>query len=200
MAASPFLTRTCTTDPMALDVLSALDRPVEPMEPLSRWKDLEVLRIAALDLLGETPLETVGASLADLADGLLVERQRPTASRPAAVTRWSKQGGPGAQGRERHEVVGWLAVATQSRCNLVRQAADRPGAPSRRPLRARAVSPPTRPGAAGHKPGVPGPPSKAGRPPAAPSSGRLAEQAGPNVAAAPGCRRIAGPASNEGSH
>ncbi|HUC12824.1 MAG TPA: bifunctional [glutamine synthetase] adenylyltransferase/[glutamine synthetase]-adenylyl-L-tyrosine phosphorylase [Acidimicrobiales bacterium] len=72
MAASPFLTRTCTTDPMALDVLSALDRPVEPMEPLSRWKDLEVLRIAALDLLGETPLETVGASLADLADGLLV--------------------------------------------------------------------------------------------------------------------------------
>jgi [glutamine synthetase] adenylyltransferase / [glutamine synthetase]-adenylyl-L-tyrosine phosphorylase len=71
MAASPFLTRTCTTDPMALDVLSALDRPVEPMEPLSRWKDLEVVRIAALDLLGETSLETVGASLADLADGLL---------------------------------------------------------------------------------------------------------------------------------
>ena len=71
MAASPFLTRTCTTDPMALDVLSALDRPVEPMEPLSRWKDLEVLRIAALDLSGETSLETVGASLADLADGLL---------------------------------------------------------------------------------------------------------------------------------
>jgi glutamate-ammonia-ligase adenylyltransferase len=71
MAASPFLTRTTTTDPMALDVLSALDRPVEPMEPLSRWKDLEVLRIAALDLSGETPLETVGASLADLADALL---------------------------------------------------------------------------------------------------------------------------------
>jgi glutamate-ammonia-ligase adenylyltransferase len=71
MAASPFLTRTCTTDPMALHVLSHLDRPVEPMEPLSRWKDLEVLRIAALDLSGETPLETVGASLADLADGLL---------------------------------------------------------------------------------------------------------------------------------
>ena len=45
--------------------------PIEPMEPLSRWKDLEVLRIAALDLLGETSLETVGASLADLADGLL---------------------------------------------------------------------------------------------------------------------------------
>ncbi len=38
MAASPFLTRTCVTDPMALDVLAALDQPVEPMEPLSRWK------------------------------------------------------------------------------------------------------------------------------------------------------------------
>jgi glutamate-ammonia-ligase adenylyltransferase len=71
MAASPFLTRTTTNDSMALDVLSALDRPVEPMEPLSRWKDLEVLRIAALDLSGETSLETVGASLSDLADGLL---------------------------------------------------------------------------------------------------------------------------------
>jgi [glutamine synthetase] adenylyltransferase / [glutamine synthetase]-adenylyl-L-tyrosine phosphorylase len=71
MAASPFLTRTTTTDPMALDVLAALDLPVEPIEPLSRWKDLEVLRVAALDLSGETPLETVGASLADLADRLL---------------------------------------------------------------------------------------------------------------------------------
>lgn len=71
MAASPFLTRTCTTDPMALDVLSALDRPVEAMEPLSRWKALEVLRIAALDLSGEIRLETVGGALADLADGVL---------------------------------------------------------------------------------------------------------------------------------
>ncbi|HTT88000.1 MAG TPA: hypothetical protein VMF65_00490, partial [Acidimicrobiales bacterium] len=71
MAASPFLTRTCVTDPMALDVLSALDQPVKPLEPLSRWKALEVLRVAALDLSGQIPLEAVGAMLADLADGVL---------------------------------------------------------------------------------------------------------------------------------
>jgi [glutamine synthetase] adenylyltransferase / [glutamine synthetase]-adenylyl-L-tyrosine phosphorylase len=71
MAASPFLTRTCVTDPMALDVLSRLDQPVAPLLPLSRWKALEVLRIAALDLPGEISLETVGRSLAELADGLL---------------------------------------------------------------------------------------------------------------------------------
>jgi [glutamine synthetase] adenylyltransferase / [glutamine synthetase]-adenylyl-L-tyrosine phosphorylase len=71
MAASPFLTRTCVTEPMALDVLSALDQPVKPLEPLSRWKDLEVLRVAALDLSGRISLETVGAMLSDLADGVL---------------------------------------------------------------------------------------------------------------------------------
>ena len=71
MAASPFLTRTCVTDPMALNVLADLGRPVEPLRPLSRWKALEILRIAALDLAGSVPLETVGRALADLADGLL---------------------------------------------------------------------------------------------------------------------------------
>ena len=71
MAASPFLTRTCVTDLRALDVLAALDQPVEPLEPLSRWKALEILRIAALDLTGAIPLEQVGAALADLADGVL---------------------------------------------------------------------------------------------------------------------------------
>jgi [glutamine synthetase] adenylyltransferase / [glutamine synthetase]-adenylyl-L-tyrosine phosphorylase len=71
MAASPFLTRTCVTDPAALDVLSVLDQPVEPLEPLSRWKALEILRIAALDLGGHVALEEVGAALADLADGVL---------------------------------------------------------------------------------------------------------------------------------
>ncbi len=71
MAASPFLTRTCVTDPLALDVLSSLDQPVGPLEPLSRWKALEVLRVAALDLSDRIPLETVGLLLADLADGVL---------------------------------------------------------------------------------------------------------------------------------
>ena len=71
MAASPFLTRTCVTDTMALDVLAHLDVPLVPMTPLSRWKSLEVLRIAARDLSGEIPLEAVGRALADLADGVL---------------------------------------------------------------------------------------------------------------------------------
>ncbi len=71
MAASPFLTRTCVTDPMALEVLATPDQPVERMDPLSRWKALEILRVAALDLSGRASLETVGRLLADLADGVL---------------------------------------------------------------------------------------------------------------------------------
>ena len=71
MAGSPFLTRTCVTDPLALAVLADLGTPVAPLPPLARWKDLEVLRIAALDLSGRATLETVGAALADLADQLL---------------------------------------------------------------------------------------------------------------------------------
>ncbi len=62
MAASPFLTRTCVTEPMALDVLAQLDVPLAPLAPLSRWKGLELLRIAARDLSGEIPLEAVGSA------------------------------------------------------------------------------------------------------------------------------------------
>ena len=62
MAASPFLTRTCVTDPKALDVLAAPDQPVEPLEPLSRWKALEVLRVAALDLGGQSLPRDRGAA------------------------------------------------------------------------------------------------------------------------------------------
>ena len=71
MAASPFLTRTCVTDALALDVLAHLDVPLAPMTPLSRWKSLELLRIAARDLSGDVPVEAVGRALADLADGVL---------------------------------------------------------------------------------------------------------------------------------
>jgi glutamate-ammonia-ligase adenylyltransferase len=71
MAASPFLTRTCVTDPLALDVLGHLGKPLAPLAPLSRWKTLELLRIAAGDLSGEVPLEKVGSALAELADGVL---------------------------------------------------------------------------------------------------------------------------------
>jgi glutamate-ammonia-ligase adenylyltransferase len=71
MAASPFLTRTCVTDPMALEVLSEPHRPVAALQPLSRWKALELLRIAAADLAGGISLEVVGGALAELADRLL---------------------------------------------------------------------------------------------------------------------------------
>ena len=87
--ASPWLARVCSVDPLAIDVLSDLGRPLE-LDPgslrsdpgasakdgwadngLARAKRLHVLRIAARDLLGLDDLETVGASLADLAGGLL---------------------------------------------------------------------------------------------------------------------------------
>lgn len=71
MAASPFLTRVVVTDPEALAVLSAPQRPLSPLQPLARWKALEVLRIAALDLGGSLPVSQVGEALADLAEGLL---------------------------------------------------------------------------------------------------------------------------------
>jgi glutamate-ammonia-ligase adenylyltransferase len=71
VAASPFLTRALVTEPAAFDVLSSLSEPVAPLEPLERWKALEVLRIAAADLSGSMSLEAVGEALADLADGLL---------------------------------------------------------------------------------------------------------------------------------
>ncbi len=62
-------------DPAALDVLDALDRPVivEESDPdaLARTKRLELLRIAARDLLGIDTLETVTAALADLAQHVL---------------------------------------------------------------------------------------------------------------------------------
>lgn len=99
MAASPFLTRTCVTDPLALDVLSDLDRPLRPVTgstplPLARWKALEVLRIAALDLSGQVDLATVGRSLADLADALLQEAAAQSGLGPdMAVVAMGKLGG-----------------------------------------------------------------------------------------------------------
>lgn len=103
MAASPFLTRTCVTDSKALDVLAAPDQPVEPLEPLSRWKALEVLRVAALDLGGQISLETVGRLLADLADGVLISAtgfRRP--DRRAGGGGNGQARGTRAQLRQRH--------------------------------------------------------------------------------------------------
>ncbi len=71
LASGPFLTRICATDPMAPDVLADATCSVEPLRPLARWKALELLRVAVLDLTGELGLEAVGEALAALADGLL---------------------------------------------------------------------------------------------------------------------------------
>ncbi|MCU4187437.1 hypothetical protein K6U06_23975 [Acidiferrimicrobium sp. IK] len=86
-AASPYLSRICNARPGAIDVLADLDtRPqlagADPGGPgvagvagavaqAARMKDLEMLRIAARDLLGIDPLEEVVAALSRLADDIL---------------------------------------------------------------------------------------------------------------------------------
>jgi glutamate-ammonia-ligase adenylyltransferase len=78
VGASPWLARLCATDASALDVLARLDLPVV-LDPaagpegsdLARVKRLEVLRIAARDLLGLDDLEATGRLLSDLAANLL---------------------------------------------------------------------------------------------------------------------------------
>jgi len=74
-AASNSLSRLCVVDPAAPDVLDDLDEPVaidsSDAAGLARSKRLELLRIAARDLLGLDALETVGLALADLAEQVL---------------------------------------------------------------------------------------------------------------------------------
>ena len=74
-AASNSLGRLCVVDAAALDVLDALDRqvPIGPSDAqaLARSKRLELLRIAARDLLGLDGLDEVGAALARLAGNVL---------------------------------------------------------------------------------------------------------------------------------
>ncbi len=77
--ASDALGRLLVADPGALEVLEHLERPVpvtgDPddteVSRLARAKQLELLRIAARDLLGLADLETVGIELARLADAVL---------------------------------------------------------------------------------------------------------------------------------
>jgi glutamate-ammonia-ligase adenylyltransferase len=76
-AASRSLTDVCVNDPAALDVLSDLDHRCRPPvgspsdEELRRWKKLELLRIAARDLLRVDDLPVVGRALAQLAADVL---------------------------------------------------------------------------------------------------------------------------------
>ncbi len=100
-AASPWLTRICATDPLALDVLADLSAPVlVPLElpgatrpgtqttaggALARWKRLEVLRIAARDLLGFDSLEAVGANLSDLAAAIIAAATEAAGPRDSSL-------------------------------------------------------------------------------------------------------------------
>ncbi len=74
-AASRSLTRLCLSDAAAIDVLANLSRlppgDLTSTEGLASWKRLELLRIAARDLLGRDGLEEAGRALAELADAVL---------------------------------------------------------------------------------------------------------------------------------
>jgi len=84
-----------------LDILADLDNraPFDGGTPaeLGRWKRLELLRIAARDLMGIDPLEVVGAALAQLADDVLAVACRlgmpPGHSTSLAVIGMGKLGG-----------------------------------------------------------------------------------------------------------
>ncbi|HTJ76932.1 MAG TPA: bifunctional [glutamine synthetase] adenylyltransferase/[glutamine synthetase]-adenylyl-L-tyrosine phosphorylase [Acidimicrobiales bacterium] len=69
--ASRSLTELCLSDPTAVDILADLDRRPQLGDDLRRWKRLELLRIAARDLLGIDDLPVVGAALARLAAEVL---------------------------------------------------------------------------------------------------------------------------------
>lgn len=76
LAASRSLTRLIEARPTdAIGVLSHLDRRpdlrVESAEELVAWRNLEFLRIAALDLTQQAPLEVVGAALSELGRDVL---------------------------------------------------------------------------------------------------------------------------------
>jgi glutamate-ammonia-ligase adenylyltransferase len=83
VAASNALGRLCVADPAALDVLDTLDTTViiddSDASTLARSKRLELLRIAARDLLGIDGLEDVGRALAEMAARVLDGATRLTA-------------------------------------------------------------------------------------------------------------------------
>ncbi|HET7722629.1 MAG TPA: hypothetical protein VFK43_21870, partial [Acidimicrobiales bacterium] len=70
--ASRSLTELVLTEPAAVEVLADLERRPPVRGDLRRWKRLELLRIAARDLLGIDGLPEVGAGLARMAADVLV--------------------------------------------------------------------------------------------------------------------------------
>ena len=96
-SASRALTELCLSDAAALAVLADLDRPapvtVEDVDSLRRWKRLELLRIAARDLLGLDDLAIVGRSLAAMANAVLRGSCRFADAPDLAVIGMGKLGG-----------------------------------------------------------------------------------------------------------
>src|SRR5439155_2677025 len=96
-AASRSLTDLCVADGGALDVLAELDDrpPVDGADAdgLRPWKRLELLRIAARDLLGIDDLAAVGRALAALADDVLGGACGMAATDALAVIGMGKLGG-----------------------------------------------------------------------------------------------------------
>ncbi len=97
LAASRSLTRLITTTPETLSVLGDVDHrtPVDAVtiERLTRWKQLEFLRIAARDLEGTDDLAAVGRNLADLATDVLEAACRLSGTDGLAVIGMGKLGG-----------------------------------------------------------------------------------------------------------
>jgi [glutamine synthetase] adenylyltransferase / [glutamine synthetase]-adenylyl-L-tyrosine phosphorylase len=96
-SASRSLTELCLSDPAAVDVLAGLDEPlvfdIENADALRRWKRLELLRVAARDLLGIDDLAAVGQQLATMADVVLRHAVRLADAPSVAVIGMGKLGG-----------------------------------------------------------------------------------------------------------
>jgi len=96
--ASRSLTRLLEREPAALELLCELDaRPDLPLsagaEAVVAWKELELLRIAARDLIGLDPLEVVGANLSRLADDVFAAAAQLVGAHSIAVIGMGKYGG-----------------------------------------------------------------------------------------------------------
>jgi glutamate-ammonia-ligase adenylyltransferase len=95
--ASRSLSRLLLADPGALEVVMNLDSPIDvggapTPEAMVRAKRLELLRIAARDLARLDPVDVVGASLAELADGVFVAACRLADAGGLSVIAMGKHG------------------------------------------------------------------------------------------------------------